>query len=717
MWRNFKIRSKMLIGFALVLTVFGISVTVTWTYLDSIKNGSEFINERVIPAQVLCTDINDEVYELFMAVRLFQINETQEDAAIVKKWMADIQKTMDDISALYAVVPELQSMSHQVNVVFPKIKEYMESITQSLGVILAKNEIYESMTAMGNGMTSVANEFLSTLTEYAQKEAITGAVTANVYVTRLAELDEAGIVAVGLTDVRRVFQSGVIKKDLAALSLALKILDEDIGPKIKALRAKTDIPEHQRTADDLYNKVDTYKEALQAFIAKFKELEDITQKRGDLVATVNEETSNSIDLTQERITTMLGANLQDVYKSINVLFSSACASILFGIGIAFLISRTIAKPLSTIVGLAKRAGDGDLTIKTHDFNYEGRDELGSLVNALSTMVTSQEEALHQVVAVSESLSGSADSLSSISEETNASMEEVKASIDQVSSLSESNGAALQECNAGVEEMSAGADTVAQSATDSAAFISQTTDVSNKAIQTVNKVIQGMHEVDKNARESENKMKQLVASVENVSSFVSVITGIADQTNLLALNAAIEAARAGEVGRGFAVVAEEVRKLAEESAKAAQNVNGIIVDLQSGAKESIKATTEAGRMLGDTLSQAEQAQGELNNALNEMNKANDSIQNIAAVAQEQAASCKEVATAIDNATRSTMEVVETITEIRRAADDTANAAQGVAEQSEAVNDHANNLTEVLSRFKLNSDAKTPDKEKPKALKAR
>jgi methyl-accepting chemotaxis protein len=292
------------------------------------------------------------------------------------------------------------------------------------------------------------------------------------------------------------------------------------------------------------------------------------------------------------------------------------------------------------------------------------------------------------------------------------MEEVKSSIDQVATLSEGNGAALQECNAGVEELSAGADTVAQSATDTAAFISQTTDASNKAINTVNKVISGMNVVDKNSKESEEKIRHLVASVENVSSFVSVITGIADQTNLLALNAAIEAARAGEVGRGFAVVAEEVRKLAEESAKAANNVNGIIVELQSGATESIKSTTEAGRMLGETLAQAEQAQNELNDALKEINNANDSIQNIAAVAEEQAASCKEVASAIDSATKSTMEMVETLSNIRRATDETVVATQGVAEHSEAMSGHSEKLTEVLSRFKLHDKASDSGKQKPK-----
>jgi methyl-accepting chemotaxis protein len=429
---------------------------------------------------------------------------------------------------------------------------------------------------------------------------------------------------------------------------------------------------------------------------KFMEL---NRTRTPLMNTMNDEIAQITSATRKLVQDISIDSVDSLNTSLTVLLLSSCITAIVGMLAAIIISRSISKPLGIIVELAKRAGDGDLTVEKRDFQYEGKDELGGLVDALVNMIAAQEASMRQVVAVADNLSNSANDLSAISQETNASMEEVKAAIDQVSSLSENNGAALEECNAGVEEMSAGADTVAQSATDSAAFISQTTDVSNKAIQTVNNVIAGMHGVDGNAKESENKTRQLVASVENVSNFVSVITGIADQTNLLALNAAIEAARAGEVGRGFAVVADEVRKLAEESARAAQNVNGIIVELQNHAQESIKATTEAGHMLAETLVQAEQAQTGLNGALKEMNKANDSIQNIAAVAEEQAASSKEVATAIDSATKSTMEMVETLSSIRRSTDDTAQAAQSVAKQSQSMNEHSQTLIDVLARFTL------------------
>jgi methyl-accepting chemotaxis protein len=428
---------------------------------------------------------------------------------------------------------------------------------------------------------------------------------------------------------------------------------------------------------------------------------------------LNDELSVAFNMSSSRANEVINESAENLEQVVYIMFLATLIAVLLGLGISFAIARGISKPMRSIVEIAKRAGDGDLTVERKDFGYEGKDEMGTMAAALSAMIATQAKALREVMNVAGSLTEGAGTLSAISEETNASMEEVKASIDQVATLSESNGAALQESNAGVDEMSAGADTVAHSATESASFIASTTEASGKAIQTVNGVINGMRNVDRNSKESEAKTRQLVASVENVSSFVSVITGIADQTNLLALNAAIEAARAGEVGRGFAVVAEEVRKLAEESARAAQNVNAIIAELQKGAQDSIKATSEAGRMLGGTLIQAELAQKELDEALKEMNHANDSIQNIAAVAEEQAASSKEVATAIDSATKSTVEMISTLSNIRKASEETALVAQNVAEQSEAMTGHVHVLTEALSSFKL------PDAEQNKtpALKAK
>jgi methyl-accepting chemotaxis protein len=695
-----KISTKLLLGFGLLLVVFAVATLVTWRDLAALQVDSHYMESAVVPSMALSGEGERQAYELFLAVDELKLLDDESVLPKVREARDLFQKTLDSIVALSNAYPNLQSAKYGVDTVVPVFKSYNQMLNATEEATRKKNAAFKSVAAEGAEIATLSSKLVNDLFAYAKEIARGGNLTES----HMERLDQAQNLTTDLLSLRFMLLSSIAKRDVSDMNATAEKIISTSENSLRALRDAFTQPTFQSQASQILDKLPAYRKGVAAFVEDFTALQKTYTDQAPLMAALNKESSAASALAQSRVGVFAKDTLESLAASIVILFTAAGLAILLGMVVAVLLSRSITKPLSTIVTLAKRAGGGDLTISKKDFHYEGRDELGVLVDALADMIKAQEDTLQQVVNVADNLSNSANNLSSISEETNASMEEVKASIDQVSSLSESNGAALEECNAGVEEMSAGADTVAQSATDSAAFISQTTDASNKAISTVNSVIIGMHNVDANAKESENKTRQLVASVENVSSFVSVITGIADQTNLLALNAAIEAARAGEVGRGFAVVAEEVRKLAEESARAAQNVNGIIVELQSSAQESIKATTEAGRMLVETLSQAEQAQTELNGALKEMNKANDSIQNIAAVAEEQAASSKEVATAIDSATRSTMEMVETISNIRRATDETAQAAQGVAEQSQAMSEHAQTLAEVLSRFTLNAAAK-------------
>ena len=404
------------------------------------------------------------------------------------------------------------------------------------------------------------------------------------------------------------------------------------------------------------------------------------------------------------------ASERAMFTDVNIMRSILLSSVLtfLIVFIVTLIFLIILKKLSTLKTLDNKlkelaSAGGDLTKR---IPISGKDEIASLAGSFNDFLESLRNIIMRINSVVCDVSENGGNLSAISEETNAAMEEVKSSIDHTATLSEDNSAALQQCNAGVEEMSAGADMVAHSATESASFISHTTSASNHAIQSMAGVIEGMNTVSGSSKINEEKMGQLVVAVEKIGSFVSVITGIADQTNLLALNAAIEAARAGEAGRGFAVVAEEVRKLAEESAHAARNVNEIIGVLQTSAKESIDTTIASGKLLTETLSQAAKAQAELNGALQQMNKANESIQNIAAVAGEQAISSKEMSKAIDNATQTTVVIVQTLSNIRHSGEETAQAAQGVAEQSQELTRHVQELEDVLSRFKVDESSRMP-----------
>jgi methyl-accepting chemotaxis protein len=710
MWKNFKLSFKLLLGFGLLLAIFVVSVAVTENAMSNVREDSNFLASRVVPVVLMSSELEREAYEFFLAVRLMQFAENEESMTAVKERGASTGKKLDEISAYHSAYPDLQTPTYIVGNVLPLFKSYMEIVEKTMDLTVKKDAAYAGMTDALGILSASAKQTKSIIFQMMREDVTND--NAGEMIKRVDLLDVGEGISSTASDLWVSMLQAVSAGDVQRMSATLEVL-EPFEKYMQFLEPLSDTPDKQGLLVQMRTAIRNYATNMEAYIGFYKDLQARNAERLPLFNHFNEGSSKASALGQDRVKSVSEEAVSSLSKAIFLMISCTSVAVILGILIAIFISRSISKPLNTIVELAKRAGDGDLTVEYKEFGYEGRDELGTLATAMANMIVEQEKTMQQVVSVAENLSSGAADLSSISEETDASMGEIKASIEQVASLSEGNGAALQECNAGVEEMSAGADTVAQSSTDSAAFISQTTDASQKAIQTVSGVISGMRNVDKNAKESENKIRQLVSSVENVSSFVSVITGIADQTNLLALNAAIEAARAGEVGRGFAVVAEEVRKLAEESARAAQNVNGIIVELQKGAQESIKATTEAGRMLGETLTQAEQAQGELDGALREINKANDSIQNIAAVAEEQAASCKEVATAIDSATQSTMEVVEAISKIRHASEDTAQAAQGVANQSETLTSYAQTLSEILSRFKL---VAAPAAKAPRSLRA-
>jgi methyl-accepting chemotaxis protein len=395
-----------------------------------------------------------------------------------------------------------------------------------------------------------------------------------------------------------------------------------------------------------------------------------------------------------------------------MVISVACA-LLLGLLIAVWISKAISKPLNRIGMLAAQAKTGDLTAKRSDYNYTGRDELGRLADSLDDMVQTQAQSLRGMKEVFSKVSSEAETLAALSEETSASMGEIKTSVDQMASLSESNTSSLETSNASVSEMAAAANTTAQSATTGAEFIAQTSDMTGNSVRRVNASIDDLKNVEIKSRENETLIRTLVQSVEQITSFVSIITSIAVQTNLLALNAAIEAARAGDAGRGFAVVAEEVRKLAEESGRAAKNINDLISTLQEDAGKAINGTSAMAQTLRETLEKAEGARDQLNQALGGMEKANESIQSIAAVAEEQAASSREMASGIDVVTRSTVELGQRVEAIRGATQETVTASEGVALSAQKMTELALEAQGQLNRFTLNADG---DREANAALAA-
>jgi methyl-accepting chemotaxis protein len=352
-----------------------------------------------------------------------------------------------------------------------------------------------------------------------------------------------------------------------------------------------------------------------------------------------------------------------------------------------------------IVALTERSRGGDLTIVKEDFRYNGGGELRTLVEAMSDMVAAQLDAVTQTVQTSDQVADHAAALSRLSEENASVTSRFGALIRKVSDLCGVNTRSVEQGASSIAEMTAGANSVATMSVNSAESLAKTTQISQLAASAVTSLVDDINRVDGKTAENQEKIRVLSSSVTEISNFMGVIGSIADQTNLLALNAAIEAARAGDAGRGFAVVAEEVRKLAEESRNASRSVEGLVTALSRDAGQAISASEESVVIVKEIMSKASVTVQELDKALSEITRANDAIQSIAAVAQEQAASSTEMSHAMEAIRTSTEEISESLKELSDLSAQTTETGKSVSDSALQMSQGIEELNATLAHFKI------------------
>ncbi|OAL78631.1 chemotaxis protein [Acinetobacter sp. SFB] len=257
--------------------------------------------------------------------------------------------------------------------------------------------------------------------------------------------------------------------------------------------------------------------------------------------------------------------------------------------------------------------------------------------------------------------------------------------NQLAEASEHQAQEIAGASAAINEMAMSIDQVSSNATESAVVAERSVQIAANGADVVNRSIEGMDTIREQIQETSKRIKRLGESSQEIGNIVALINDIADQTNILALNAAIQASMAGEAGRGFAVVADEVQRLAERSASATKQIEGLVKTIQTDTNEAVismeQTTSEVVR--GANLSKnAGVALDEIQNVSSNLAKL---IANISDAAKLQSASAGHIAT--------TMNVVQEITsQTTTATFDTARSVSELANMAES-------LRESVTDFKL------------------
>jgi methyl-accepting chemotaxis protein len=310
------------------------------------------------------------------------------------------------------------------------------------------------------------------------------------------------------------------------------------------------------------------------------------------------------------------ASLSDFRASAVVATTVAVVVIivLLGMLITFLMRPLI------VMGRAMQdiaAGDGDLTRR---LDIHNQDEFGQLGNAFNRFVQRIHDSMREVSSSTVQLNEVAMRVVSAS---NSSM----VNSDQQANRTSSVAAAINELGAAAQE-------IAQNAALASGHSSDASNLATHGQAVVQQSIGAMNRLGSKISGACEKIEQLNLKTSNIGQILEVITGISQQTNLLALNAAIEAARAGEAGRGFAVVADEVRNLAHRTQESAQQVQGMIEELQVGAKEAVAIMNDSQLESDQSVTIANQAGERLGSVTQRISEIEGMNQSVAAATEEQ-----------------------------------------------------------------------------------
>ncbi|WP_164744386.1 methyl-accepting chemotaxis protein [Paenibacillus xylaniclasticus] len=288
----------------------------------------------------------------------------------------------------------------------------------------------------------------------------------------------------------------------------------------------------------------------------------------------------------------------------NMLIWATVIAVVLGIAISLFISRFISKPVMKVSAVMGRLANGDFSIER--VKIKNRDEIGDMVDSMNRMVQELGGMLSNVSESSEYLAASAEQLSASSDQSRTTAGRVVHISQQSAAGAERQLESFKETSGNVEEIVSEVERISQSSEAMLEATVHSTESTNKAVSLINNVVVQMNEINLTTESTAQVIRLLEERSHNISAVVSLITTISQQTNLLALNAAIEAARAGEQGKGFAVVADQIRKLAEETRRSAEEVIELITLIQQGIAEAAEYMEKEGQLVTDGLTSTHEA---------------------------------------------------------------------------------------------------------------
>lgn len=379
------------------------------------------------------------------------------------------------------------------------------------------------------------------------------------------------------------------------------------------------------------------------------------------------------------------------------MLTVALVSLLLLGGLLYKIAHSIAEPLENMAVAAQEVAKGNLAVVPPQMNRD--DEIGQLHNALLAMVKNLRELIQKTAQTSEQLAAASEQLTASADQSAQGAQSAAEAIVKITGSTVEQNEVVDQSFQTVDGITTAINEITKGISDVSAATHRAETATVEGQQGLGVAVKGMDVLDQSAKDVSEAVTALYESSKRISEIVEMITQIAEQTNLLALNAAIEAARAGEQGRGFAVVAEEVRKLAEQSGTAAQEITALITDNANRIENTFKVMQKQKEHVGEGVEQVNQAGEQFNRIAGVVSELTEKVDAILKSTEgiktgsARMVSSVESVQKVSNAVHSEAENVSAVSEEQAA------SMQEIAASSQTLAQLAQDLQKLVGRFHL------------------
>ena len=387
----------------------------------------------------------------------------------------------------------------------------------------------------------------------------------------------------------------------------------------------------------------------------------------------------------------------NAYHEMIVLIIMCVVMLIIIVFVATIVANKSVKPILVIDETANEISKGNLSLER--VPVDSNDELGDVANAFGKMTDNLNEFFHKARKSALTVSESAEDLNRNSQQSAIAANQIANSISDFANETVNQQNAVSSASDAIHnmrELLKVIETNSNGVVDASNFAMKTAE---NGAMTIDNAVQSMKSLQTSVQQSAEVIKLLGEYSKEIGNIVETISAIAEQTNLLALNAAIEAARAGEHGRGFAVVAEEVRKLAEQSATAAEEIHRLIFDVQSQTDKAVESM-----QVGTTMTQS---------SVDAVNEAGGAFREIVSQIDALTEKISHTTTAIDKANEGNDKIIDSVNLINKTAEKFSTetetisattqqlsaATEEIASASRQLADMADELQKAIQTYKL------------------